>query len=302
MPASISRYDLLRFRLDRFTRALHGVETGELRALRRARVASRRLRELIPVLQLGAALTRKLARRLRRVRRRLGTVRELDVLLLVIQELEKSGGYPQVALARIAGEIRDARRAAWPKQAGKRAAVELKQVARSLGRVARKLEPGDAARQPGRTWRWVIDARVARRASHLKAVIEEAGAMYSPRRLHTVRIALKKLRYSVELAADASGRPAKADLQALKRGQDVLGRMHDLQVLIDRVRRLQASLLPPDLTEGRDLDTLLISLESTCRRLHARYIRDWATLVAICQRSAQKAAAGSRPTPVRRAG
>ena len=61
--------------------------------------------------------------------------------------------------------------------------------------------------------------------------------MYLPERLHDVRIAVKKLRYAVELGADASGARREPDLRALKRGQEMLGRMHDLQMLIDRVRR-----------------------------------------------------------------
>src|SRR5260370_39500596 len=82
----LTRSDLLKTRLDRFARMLPGVEAGELRALHRARVASRRLRELLPVLQLHPDATRKHLRRLRNVTERLGAVRELDVLLLLIDE------------------------------------------------------------------------------------------------------------------------------------------------------------------------------------------------------------------------
>src|SRR5437773_8558593 len=91
MPASPHRYDLLRKRQAVFTRMLHGVEHGDVRALHRTRVASRRLRELLPILQLDPDLARKLVRRLRRVTERLGTVRELDVLLLLLDELHDSG-------------------------------------------------------------------------------------------------------------------------------------------------------------------------------------------------------------------
>src|SRR5205823_7631267 len=91
MPASTNRYELLRKRLSVFTRMLHGLEQGDVRALHRTRVASRRLRELVPVLQLDRPLTRKLVRRLRRVTDRLGSVRELDVLLLLLDQLHDAG-------------------------------------------------------------------------------------------------------------------------------------------------------------------------------------------------------------------
>ena len=106
-------------------------------------------------------------------------------------------------------------------------------------------------------WRWAIDARVAKRASRLRAAIDEAGAVYLPERLHDVRLAIKKMRYALELGADASGARREPDLRALTRGQEILGRMLDLQMLIDRVRDVQAALTPPSLGVWRDLDAVV---------------------------------------------
>src|SRR5262245_55470530 len=105
MPASHVHDDLLRPRIQRFTRALHGLSSGEPKAVHQTRVASRRLRELLPVLRLDSPLTRKLARRLRKVTRRLGRVRELDVLLMVVDELHETRPDVQAVLARVAGEL-----------------------------------------------------------------------------------------------------------------------------------------------------------------------------------------------------
>jgi hypothetical protein len=44
MPVSSTRSELLKKRLDQFTRVLNLVEQGDVRGLHRARVASRRLR------------------------------------------------------------------------------------------------------------------------------------------------------------------------------------------------------------------------------------------------------------------
>src|ERR1700674_1882218 len=178
--SSTRRYDLLRSRLDRFTRTLPGVESGEIGAVHRARVASRRLREILPVLGLEQPVVRKLGRRLRKLTRRLGSARDLDVLILLVDELRESGRLP------------------------------------------------DRARSPA--WRWAVDARVSRRASTLKAAIGEAGAVYLPERIHRVRLALKKLRYGVELATETAGIRESSDLATLKRGQELLGRVRDLQV------------------------------------------------------------------------
>ena len=106
MAVPTARHDLLRRRLERFTRSLPGLVPGDdVRALHAARVASRRLRELLPVLQLDNEVTHKLSRRLRKVTKRLGTVRELDVLTILIDELHESGRHDQAALARLADEL-----------------------------------------------------------------------------------------------------------------------------------------------------------------------------------------------------
>src|ERR1700674_3350724 len=102
MPGSKRRYDLLHKRLEQFTRMLHGLNEGDVRALHRTRVASRRLREILPVLQVDADVARRLGRRLRKVTRRLGAVRELDVLGLLTDELQESGRYDGQAVRRLA--------------------------------------------------------------------------------------------------------------------------------------------------------------------------------------------------------
>lgn len=290
MRTSPSRYTLLQSRLDRLGRLVPGVEAGKVRAVHQARVASRRLRELLPVLQLDSAATRKLTRRLRKATRGLGTARELDVLQLLIEELHEAGRSRPRVLEHVQEDIHAARG-----EMGKRfrpLASDLGRILRKLEAAAAELEGADKRREAG--WRWALDARVARRALALGTVVDEAGAMYLPERLHEVRIALKKLRYGVELRTEAAGDRTNADLRALKRTQELLGRMHDFQVLIDRVRDAQASLTPTDAGLWRDVDDLVISLEKSCRQLHGRYVRQRAALAAICDRLAGLAAVPAR--------
>jgi hypothetical protein len=79
----------------------------------------------------------------------------------------------------------------------------------------------------------------------------------------------------------------------------VLGRLHDLQVLIDRTRETQASLMPPDLNAWRELHTLVVSLEEDCRRLHGRYLRDAPLLAALCARLGGRADVKSQKLKVK---
>jgi CHAD domain-containing protein len=282
MAASIRRYDLLHKRLERFTQMLQGLDEGDVHALHQARVASRRLREILPVLQVDADVARRLGRKLRKVTQRLGTVRELDVLSLLIDELQASGRYDTQALRRIASAIGEERAHAREKLLTKLPTEELHRIAGKLNKVAGDLKTGKSSRG----WRWAIEARITHRASVLKDALVDAGALYLPERLHAVRIAVKKLRYASEVSVEASGLKTKGELRSLKRGQDILGRLHDMQVLLDRVRQLQASLTPPDVTMWRKLDALTTALENDCRRVHARFMRQRTVVLTVCDRSA----------------
>ena len=290
MPASTARYELLRDRVERFTRLLHRVEDGDVDAVHRTRVASRRLRELLPVLQLDADETEKLGRRLRKVTEYLGAVRELDVLLQVIQELGETGAYQDAPLERVAANVRDERDRARARLMAKLPKTELDRLVAKLGKAADVIEAADAVTRPRaekpRSWRWAIDARVARRAAAVLSAMASAGTVYLPERLHAVRISAKKLRYALEVAADTSHQKSRADLTQLRRMQDSLGRLHDLQVLVERVRQVQASLTPPDVTAWREMDRLIASLEDECRRLHGRYMRGRDGLAELCTRRA----------------
>jgi CHAD domain-containing protein len=282
-----TRYDLLRARLERFSRAMSGVENRDVRAVHRTRVSTRRLRELLPVLQLDGGSVTKLSHQLRKVTRRLGRVREADVMLLLIAQLHESGRFSDPALRLVREAARAARDEARARMPAKAAAAALARIGRKLNRAARKLEgPEDVHTR--RAWRWALDARVSRRARALSDAVDNAGSVYLAERLHAARIALKKLRYGLELDVEARGQKSTGELRALKRMQEVLGRMHDYQVLIDHVRSVQASLKPPSVTVWRDLDTLSTSLEQSCRRLHARYVGERQALLDICERLARR--------------
>ena len=209
MPVSSSRYELLRKPLLRFTRTFGGVSKGQEKALHRARVASRRLREVLPVLQLDSEVTADLARRLRKVTSRIGRVRELDVLVLQIDGLQQSGRFDSGSLSRVAAAVAKRRSAARKHLLAKLPVTALVRIASKLAKIADQLakeEDVPVRRQAAtRGWRWAIGARIARRGASLKAAIDDAGSVYLPERLHAVRVAVKKFRYAVELEHEISG-------------------------------------------------------------------------------------------------
>jgi len=232
------------------------------------------------VLQVKAETSTRLSRRLKRVTVELGRVRELDVLQALLDELRDSGGYDSQALRRVSIALT-------AQQAQARERLDERLPIGELHRLARKLEKiGDdlRGRKPSRGWRWAVDARVTRRADTLVHALDAAGSIYLQERLHGVRIALKKFRYALEISGEASGLKLASDIRTLKRARDILGRLHDRQVLIDRVRQIQPAVVPPDLAAWRKLDALVASLEDDCRRLHAKFLQRAGGVRAICER------------------
>ena len=66
--------------------------------------------------------------------------------------------------------------------------------------------------------------------------------MYAAEQLHAVRIDTKKLRYALELIADARIAAVRPLVNTLKRAQDTLGKLHDLQVIEQHVAAVQAAI------------------------------------------------------------
>lgn len=110
--------------------------------------------------------------------------------------------------------------------------------------------------------------------------------------VHRTRVASRRLRellpIAIELSAEAAGQKRTPELQTLKGTQDLLGRLRDFQVLTARVRQMQVSLAPPDVGVWRELDAVITSLENSCRRLHARSMRERAGIEAICGRVSER--------------
>lgn len=282
--AVIGRSELLiRQRLSALSRALPGARAGEVPAIHQARVATRRLREALPLVARGSA-GRKLARTVRGLTRALGSVRELDVALLTLEELARAQDVPRAGVQSLQQVIRQERTRMHRdmKRTIERCRLDTltdKLLTHAKKRDKMAVRPRLADPKQLRAAR----ERAARRAGRLRASIENAAAIYLPDRLHEVRIAVKKLRYAMEITRELSRSRATVRIMTLKRAQDLLGRVHDLEVLIARTRAIQGSPNAPTLRVSADMDLLVRRLESECRKLHGRYIAARPSLVRICE-------------------
>ena len=249
-------------------RSLARARAGDERGIHRARVATRRLREAMPLYAAaGAADARDLRRSLRRLTRALGPVRELDVARQVLQGLAPRFAWPPTTTARVdehCVRLRGRRLEALLDQADRVDAASLPR------RIHAMLAAADAGFRQTAVAVFLVP-RLRRRARALAAAQRAAGTMYAVQALHDVRLAAKKLRYLLELGGVATGARVAADVAQLKRLQGQLGRLHDLQIVQHAFQELEAGGLDP--LTSRRLARMDRDVETACRELHARYLK-----------------------------
>jgi CHAD domain-containing protein len=271
---------LLRQRLVSLLRAMPAAQEGDEISVHQARVASRRLREALPVLGTTAddAALDRAARRVRRITRALGPVRELDVTLSLLAELDEKGTAPTRAISRIRTAVIEERL--------KRRRTMLEEIKPSRLEKLRKrlvqVAAPESRKAPERTAIHEAQIKAALRAKKLRDAIDDAGSMYLADRLHRVRIEAKKLRYALEIHRDLTHSRSTARLNRLKHHQDLLGRVHDLEVLIERTREVQATLPATNRRAMAELNKLIRALEAECREGHATYMQGREALIKLC--------------------
>jgi CHAD domain-containing protein len=271
---------MIRQRLLVLNRTLPSARNGDADAIHQARVATRRVREALPLVTRGSK-ERKLTKAVSRLTRALGRVRELDVALVNLDEVTADAAMQTEGINLLRAILKDERQRLFADMAERIDRVDPEKLQRkALAAVARNAESEDDALSAGRMK--TVIKRAARRAVSLQAAIDNAGGIYLPDRLHEVRIAVKKLRYVLEIARELSRSRASARIRMLKTVQDLLGRMHDLEMLIMRIRALQGSERAPTLKVSADLDRLVRRLEMECRQLHVRYMVLKKKLLELC--------------------
>lgn len=214
---------VLRRHLERMLDRERLVRAGDRLALKQMRVATRRMRATWRLFE--GAYDRREQRRyvgeLRRVARRLGAVRDMDVLL------ESTPDERQ--LAPLADAWRERRAAAWRRLLAMLDSAAYAAFVEHYGAFTRSpgLAPGGLAERRlldvAGSRVWAAYERVRAHDAHIGTGDVAA--------LHALRIDAKRLRYAIETFADLLPREAASDLIArLTRVQDHLGALNDAAV------------------------------------------------------------------------
>jgi CHAD domain-containing protein len=264
-------------------RDLPAVLGDDVEALHRSRVASRRLREILPVLGLERHSVRqtpirKLRRRLRRLTSSLGGVRELDVALGILDELRHDHPDLEDVLSRARAAVEAERRECRDEMARQMEDIQAGAMFEQLASLITA-----AAHSPHATRVALLRRRLERRVERLDDAVRDAGSLFDVDRLHQVRVAAKQLRYVLELIHEFGRVPALRLVNQLKQFQDLLGRLHDLVVVsgyIQRERRTRSRRYSDEIDRATEL------LEREMRELHAGYLARvdrLARIVSICR-------------------
>jgi CHAD domain-containing protein len=244
-------------------RHIRRARRGDPTAVHQARVASRRLRETVPVTGGVADGHVDPGKDIRRITRALGLVREMDVSLSEFERDAARHDWPPAAVAHLRDHLAAERERRVRDMRAKLDRVDMDRLEDRIEALASACET-----EPSVAWQRAVGARARKRAQRFGKALRAAGTIYAPEALHATRIAGKKLRYALEVARGALGAPVGRDIGALERLQDLLGRLHDLQVLQDHLRAIA-----PENRGLRDgMAAIERELDAECRMLHARFL------------------------------
>jgi CHAD domain-containing protein len=257
------------------------LRTWDEHAVHQARVTTRRLKAALDLLRplLPETPSRDLARALRKLRRTLGPLRDLDVMLNHLAEMKvPPGGAAPVAWRRQklqdprTGLRRDAARALTPRKA----------LARLGAWEDLEQEVGAAETASGPLLARVAPQQVrdfAARADRLAMGQSASGATESasaPEDVHALRVAGKLLRYTLELAEPLGHDVPKSVVKDFKALQEALGQWHDYVVLAEQALSLA---LEAELAAHRpDLFGQVLEFARTCWRRSDRHLEQFRTL------------------------
>jgi CHAD domain-containing protein len=259
-------FDNVRLIRDRWS----GVRDGDAESIHQARIATRRLRAALAIADGRTSDRIDLCRDLGRM---LGAVREVDVTQELFTSLStrlpEAGGAVAV-MRRTVGVDQNRVRTHFVKTLED---VSLRPLAtmrdrRGILRVAF-----------GRDSRSRIAKAIGARYRALSEAADRTPAVYMPNRLHQVRIAMKKLRYTLEVASAAGMVIDAPIMRDLRKTQDLLGQIHDLGV----ARRMlqHADVSGKDLAlEAKMLDAVLAA---DCAAFHKKYLARRERVRAICE-------------------
>jgi CHAD domain-containing protein len=279
MPKTVAVDGIFEGHVREFVSMIPAVRDGGSEAIHDARIATRRIRAALQIVseRYEKGAIKAIKRTVGRAGRALGRARDLDVLLGLVAELERktsAAGTAALPLRhRLLDEQKDRRRMLltrideMPLRSLSDTVIQarLKDTRFHLSHVVSR--PACAA-----SFREQLAARMGR----VRHAVEEASGIYVPEKAHAARIAIKKLRYLLEIVEAARlWNPADA-VKTVKRAQGELGEAHDRHLLIDRLNEIDGE----EFLRERSLAKQLLDAE--CQDHYSKYVAHRGNLLTVC--------------------
>jgi CHAD domain-containing protein len=224
-----------------------GARTAEdAEDVHQSRVASRRLRSALRVFEecFARGKVRRWRKDLRRFTRRLGKARDTDVQILfaqgVLDGLDDRRLRPGVSRLRL--RLRQKRQALQPKVVKAADRLQKSGALDDLADVLRKTLASRQVKNAGVKSPFVFErsrALVTARMEELLALAPSLAEPDSQDKHHQMRIAAKRLRYTMELFAPAYDGALKQPIRTAKKLQTSLGDIHDCDVWVEQLRAFE---------------------------------------------------------------
>jgi CHAD domain-containing protein len=222
---------------------LDGVRAAsDIEYVHRARVASRRLRAALRVFAdcFGAKAVKRWRRHIRNVTRELGAARDSDVqidfLYGFLHGLKVPAVYP--GLVRLLGRLEQEREELQPQVVEAVKRLRAKQTVAEMlfacRRIASKLNPA-AGEGPGMQARRLAEKHVVGRLEAVLPLQDGLRDGEAQPRHHALRIACKRLRYTMEIVKPLYGPSIEPVIDAARTAQTLLGDAHDCDVWEQRL-------------------------------------------------------------------
>lgn len=258
-----------------------GVRDGDAESIHQARIATRRTRAALKIVDGKETERLELCRRLGRM---LGKVRDLDITQEVFQTLSTRVPTASCAIAAARRSVERDQQKARRRFAKALDHLELRPL------LALGPRPSITAVSFWKDWRRSVVTEMLARQQALCDAIERTPAVYMPNRIHRVRIAIKKLRYALEVTDVTGIRVDIRLMRDLRKMQDLLGGVHDIDVARRVVQRLDGT----DKTIAAEMALLDAVMGADCIALHEKYLARRERIRAACDYCTQVVAAARR--------
>ena len=288
----------LRKQVKLLTEHLGGIRQGEeIESLHRTRVASRRLRAVLTMF--GDCWKRKQVkswkREIRQLARDLSAPRDLDVQIEFLDASLARVADPAMVpgIARLLSHAEQQRQWLQPRVLRAVDCLEHSVVLKDMQAAARRVldEAGEAAIVPSAAARH-RDTKIVRK--RLKELMAEAPGLQSAehsQQHHAMRIAAKRLRYTLELARPHRSPELDAIADKIKRVQTLLGEIHDCDIWaenLDAFARTEAEQIHVFFGDSRRFNRLLPGIDYLRKDRKGRREQCFSQLAAFWQELSEK--------------